>query len=403
MKFVVPMAGVGTRLRPFTFSKPKGFLKVAGKRLIDHILDKFQQVTSTRSHLLIITGSQERAVQTYLKEKYSSTFTLSFESQQPKGYHGNIPFFGGLGQAILISEPWYTKSISSYSSQQQDDFAIIALNDMVPLDGYGDFKSLLCGEEIITKIQNRVDEFKDNETEIQQNTPLTPISEIDGVIGIMKVPQSRVSSYGIVTIDPKTGLIEELVEKPESSISNLAISGVYGFKPHTMKNLYKYLRKEVKKFEGKEGEAQLTPALQDLVKHGFKLAPMEFSKGILDFGKHGTLLDGNKILLTQQDNVLGDLQGELSNCSLNSPSFIGKDVVIRNCVIGPFCSIGDNCVLQDCIIRNSVIGDGCHLERIITQNSIIGDNVIMDDIIKNNMIIGDQSNIRSSQNGPSLS
>jgi glucose-1-phosphate thymidylyltransferase len=274
---------------------------------------------------------------------------------------------------------------------------------MVPLDGYGEFKSLLCGEKTNPKIENRVDEFKDNKKQKLPKPTSIPFSEIDGVIGIMKVPHSQVSSYGIVTINPKTGLIDDLVEKPESSSSNLAISGVYGFKPHAMKHLYKYLRKEVKKFEGKEGEAQLTPAIQDLVKNGFKIAPMEFSNGILDFGKHRTLLEGNKILLTQQDNVLRDLQGELSNCSLNSPSFIGNDVVIRNCVIGPFCSIGDNCVLRDCILRNSVIGDGCHLERIITQNSIIGDNVIMDDIIKNNMIIGDQSNIRSSQNNKSHS
>ena len=83
--------------------------------------------------------------------------------------------------------------------------------------------------------------------------------------------------------------------------------------------------------------------------------------------------------------------------SLNSPSFIGKNVQMKNCVIGPYCSIGDNCVLHDCIVRNSVIGDGCHLEKIITKNSIIGDHVIMDDITKDDMIIGDQSSIRSSK------
>ncbi|MBN2154750.1 MAG: hypothetical protein JW776_01730 [Candidatus Lokiarchaeota archaeon] len=400
MKFVVPMAGVGTRLRPFTFSKPKGFLKVAGKRLIDHILDKFTQIASPPSDLLIITGSEERAVQQYLRNYYSSFFDLSFESQEPKGFHGNIPYFGGLGQAILLSENWYKNKISSYDSTDRNDFAIINLNDMVPLDGYAEFISLLCGEEVNIKSENRADDFKDN-NEIGASPLHSHGIDVDGVIGIMKVPRTRISSYGIVTVDKETGLIEKLVEKPKSSHSNLAIAGVYGFKPKTMKNLYKYLKKEVSKFEHREGEAQLTPALDELVKNGFKLAPMEFNKGILDFGKHGTLLQGNKFLLTQQDNVLGDLIGELTNSSLNSPSFIGKDVQIRNCVIGPYCSLGDNCVLQDCIIRNSVIGDGCHLERIITQNSIIGDNVIMDDIIKNNMIIGDQSNIRSSKNNKS--
>jgi glucose-1-phosphate thymidylyltransferase len=396
MKFVVPMAGVGTRLRPFTFSKPKGFFKVAGKRLIDHILDKFKQASTNSSDLLIITGSQERAVKNYIKNQYSSFFDLTFETQEPKGYHGNIPYFGGLGQAILLSEKWYKEKINSYDSENPEDYAIINLNDMLPLDGYSDFVSLLCGEDFNIKLENRADDFKDNDEKLP-SAQTTHLRDVDGVIGIMKVPQSQISNYGIIEINPKTGYIENLVEKPKSSPSNLAIAGVYGFKPKTMKNLYKFLKKEVKKFDGKEGEAQLTPAIQDLVLNGFKLVPMEFNKGILDFGKYGTLLEGNKFLLTQQDNVLGDLIGELTNSSLNSPSFIGKNVQIKNCVIGPYCSIGDNCVLQDCIVRNSVVGDGCHLERIITQNSIIGDHVIMDDIIKDNMIIGDQSNIRSSK------
>ncbi|MHA1109998.1 MAG: sugar phosphate nucleotidyltransferase [Promethearchaeota archaeon] len=397
MKFVVPMAGAGTRLRPFTFSKPKGFFKVAGKRLIDHILDKFKQSAMNSSDLLIITGSQERAIKNYLESEYSSFFNITFESQIPKGYHGNIPYFGGLGQAIYLSEKWYESKISSYESDDPEDYAIINLNDMLPLAGYSDFVSLLCGEEFSQQLENRVDDFKDNDDR-HSITQTNLLTEVDGVIGIMKVPKSRISSYGIVTVDSQTGFIKSLVEKPIKSSSNLAITGVYGFKPKTMKNLYKFLKKEVKKFEGKEGEAQLTPAIQDLVTNGFKLAPMEFSKGILDFGKYDTLLEGNKFLLTQQDNILGDLIGEISNSSLNSPSFIGKNVRMKNCVIGPYCSIGDNCVLHDCIVRNSVIGDGCYLEKIITKNSIIGDHVIMDDIIKDDMIIGDQSNIRSSKN-----
>lgn len=397
MKFVVPMAGAGTRLRPFTFSKPKGFFKVAGKRLIDHILDKFKQSAITSLDLLVITGSQERAIKNYLESEYSTFFDITFETQTPKGYHGNIPYFGGLGQAIYLSEKWYNSKISSYDSENPEDFAIINLNDMLPLAGYSNFVSLLRGEEVNQQLEVRPDDFKDNDDR-QSITQVNSSMEIDGVIGIMKVPKSRISSYGIVTINPQTGLIKSLVEKPKKSSSNLAITGVYGFKPKAMKNLYKFLKKEVKKFEGKEGEAQLTPAIQGLVSDGFKIATMEFSQGILDFGKHDTLLEGNKFLLTQQDNILGDLVGEITNSSLNSPSFIGKNVQMKNCVVGPYCSIGDNCVLHDCIVRNSVIGDGCHLEKIITKNSIIGDQVVMDDIIKDDMIIGDQSNIRSSKN-----
>ena len=121
----------------------------------------------------------------------------------------------------MLSESWYESVIKSYDSVDPQDYAIINLNDMVPLEGYPEFIELLCGNGIF--------------------------SEIDGVIGIMKVPKSAISSYGIVTINPETGLISDLVEKPKKSPSNLAIAGVYGFTPKTMKVLYKYLRKEVNK------------------------------------------------------------------------------------------------------------------------------------------------------------
>ncbi|MCP4763483.1 MAG: hypothetical protein GY870_17045, partial [archaeon] len=179
--------------------------------------------------------------------------------------------------------------------------------------------------------------------------------------------------------------------------SNQAIAGVYAFKPKAMKRLYEHLEKDVKNFENKKGEVQITPSIQGLVDDGFKLISRPFIKGILDFGRPNRLLEGNKYLLKEQDNVIGGPIEKISNSSLTAPSFIGENVEIINCVIGPFCSIGDDCILRDCVIRDSVIGDGCVLERIITENSIIGDYVKLDDLIKNNLIIGDRSNIRSSK------
>jgi glucose-1-phosphate thymidylyltransferase len=198
-------------------------------------------------------------------------------------------------------------------------------------------------------------------------------------------------------LDKKTGLINRAIEKPKSYVSDLAIAGFYAFKPNAMKKIYNHLKDEVEKYQNREEEAQFTPAIQAIIDEGLKIGIVEFHKEILDFGKPDTLLEGNKFLLKNQDSVLGGPIDNIANSCLTSPSFIGQGSEIINCVIGPNSSIGDNCVLHDCILRNCVIGDGCVLERIITQNSIIGDYVTMDNLIKDNMIIGDRSNIRSSK------
>ncbi|MFW9946461.1 MAG: hypothetical protein ACFFDX_06480, partial [Candidatus Odinarchaeota archaeon] len=76
--------------------------------------------------------------------------------------------------------------------------------------------------------------------------------------------------------------------------------------------------------------------------------------------------------------------------------FIGKDVKITNSVIGPNVSIGDDLVIDKCIISESVIGDGVIMKKIISTNSIIGDYSILEDLIKNNITIGDSTYITTS-------
>ena len=75
MWIICPIAGVGKRLQPFTFSKPKAFLKVAGKRLIDHILIKLKQTFSKGTNLLFIIGIYKNLIienggNTNIQEEY---------------------------------------------------------------------------------------------------------------------------------------------------------------------------------------------------------------------------------------------------------------------------------------------------------------------------------------------
>ncbi len=59
MKIIVPLAGIGSWLIPFTFSKPQAFLTVAGKTVLDHILEKFSNTFDPTNELILIVGHKK--------------------------------------------------------------------------------------------------------------------------------------------------------------------------------------------------------------------------------------------------------------------------------------------------------------------------------------------------------
>ncbi|MFX0136687.1 MAG: sugar phosphate nucleotidyltransferase, partial [Candidatus Hodarchaeota archaeon] len=104
MWLICPIAGVGKRLQPFTYSKPKAFLKIAGKRLIDHILIKLKNSFPQGTNVCFIVGYKKRQITEYLKKYHSDYFKIHFIEQKPLGYEADAPYFSGLGDAILLAK-----------------------------------------------------------------------------------------------------------------------------------------------------------------------------------------------------------------------------------------------------------------------------------------------------------
>ena len=368
MKLILPIAGVGQRLRPFTFSKPKGFLKIGGHRVVDHILDKISNSVPELCPLAVVCGYMGRQIIEYLDKTCNNRFSINYVDQKPKGYLGDIPYFGGLGEAVLLTKAWFddvsaTKSAPCYGKLQPND-TMIFLGDMIPVKDYDATLSLL--EE----------------------------PEIDGVIGVMKVSPEKTRFYGIVEAD-ESGAIQSMVEKPQKTNSDLAIAGVYAFKEKAMKRLYAILDANNKAHLAEDStgkmELQLTPALQQLVEEGFKIHPHVFTEGILDFGRPEALLYGNRKLLDANHSAPAGNIGEISNTVVQNPCAVGTETTIRRSVIGPYVSVGNNCVIENCNLDNVVVGDNCVLRNIISTNSIIGDFVEIESIIRNQIILGDHS------------
>ncbi|MHA1490051.1 MAG: sugar phosphate nucleotidyltransferase [Promethearchaeota archaeon] len=363
MKIIGPIAGIGSRLRPFTLSKPKGFILVAGKTVLDHILSKFSNTFERDTELILIVGYKKRQIIDYVKKKYDNKFKLTFIKQKPRGYKDNVPYFWGLGEAVYLAHERFKKE--NYKSKEEDkrNGSLIFLSDMILLDEY-------------SYLMYRYYE-----------------SDIDGIITVMEIPKKDASSYGVVEVNDN-GIIIKLIEKPKEYVSNLAIAGIYAFSNTATHVLFRHLKTYLDQRTEDSKEIYVTESLQDLVNDGYKIAAVNLKKGILDFGRPSEVLNGNRYLLEQQTIINGDSQNNnlsIERSFIKKPNYIGKNVSIINSIIGPYVSIGSKSVIENSILESCVIEDDVTLKNIITKNSIIGRNAIIENICKNNLIIGDKS------------
>ncbi len=363
MKIIGPIAGIGSRLRPFTLSKPKAFLTVAGKTVLDHILLKFSNTFDSDTELILIVGYKKQQIIQYIKNHYSDKFKLTFVEQIPRGYKEGIPYYWGLGEAVYLAHNRFKETKIKSLDQDKREGSLIFLGDMIPIDEYS---------YLLYKYWE---------------------SDVDGIITVMKIPKEDASSYGVVVVD-SNNIIKKLVEKPQDFISDLAIAGLYSFSKTATISLFKNIKKYLDQRKNNPKEVYMTESLQDLVDQGYKIAAVELKQGILDFGRPSELLRGNRYLLKQ--NYISSEGFQKSNITvershLKNPVFIGSNAKIINSIIGPYVSIGDQSNIENCILENCVIEERAHLNNIISQNSIIGSNVKVENISKDNLIIGDKS------------
>ncbi len=304
MRAVIPVAGVGTRLRPHTYSLPKVLLNVAGKPILAHILDSLLEQNVTKA--TIITGYMGKLVEEYVLNRYSSMqfdFVIQKETL-------------GLGHAIWTGRETYG-----------DDELMIILGDTI----------------------------FDVELELAY-------SASTNTIGVKAVEDPR--RFGVVVKD-KDGTITKLVEKPDDFVSNLAIVGIYYIRE--TKLLIDSLNKLMGNGIRTRGEYQLTDALQLMIENGadFTTFPVE---GWYDCGKPETLLSTNRFLLDQKPHYanLKDTivipPVFISDNAIVESSVIGpytsiadgaivKESIIRNSIIS-FGAKVTHSLLEESIIGN---------------------------------------------------
>lgn len=332
MKIIVPMAGRGSRLRPHTLTIPKPLMPVAGKPIVQRLVEDIAKVSREKvDEIAFIIGDFGHEVEQQLK-----TIANNLNAKASIYYQEEAL---GTAHAILCA------------------------------------KESLEGELVV----GFADTLFKADFQLNNNN--------DGTIWVKKIEDP--SAFGVVQLDEK-GIITDFVEKPQEFVSDLAIIGIYYFKDgELLKNELQYL---IDNDITEKGEYQLTNALENLKKKGAKFIPGEVTEW-MDCGNKNVTVDTNKrVLGFNGENEIGTNFNEV-NSVIIPPCFIGDNVVVKNAIIGPHVSIGNNSVIENSVIDNSIIQEDSTITDANITNSMIGNKVEYKGK-KRDLSIGDYTQIK---------
>lgn len=318
MKAIIPVAGIGSRLRPHTHTQPKALIPVAGKPILGHIVDGLIQ--EGIKEIVFIIG--------YLGDKIESYITQAYPKLKA---HFVIQTTGkGIAHAI-----WLAKDLIP----EKEDILIV-LGDTI---WDADLKKVLNSEH--------------------------------SSVGVMTVQDPR--QFGIAQIN-KDGFITNLVEKPRIPKSNQGLIGVYYIKQAgKLKEALEYnISNEIKT----NNEYHLTDVLMRMIENGERISTFTV-EAWFDCGKKDILLETNATLLKRQKPAI-IAPKEHPDTILIPPVFIASDAKISHSIIGPNVSIGEGAIIHNSIISESIIGPYAQLENAILRSSLIGNDASLHGLVQ---------------------
>ncbi len=202
-------------------------------------------------------------------------------------------------------------------------------------------------------------------------------------IGINEVKDPH--RFGIVKI--KNGYIVDMIEKPQKPPTNMAISGIYSF-PDS-KDLFSAIEYIIKTGKTTKGEIQLTDAMKYMLKNGYRIKGIKID-GWYDCGKPETLLATNRYILDKKD-----YHYQYKSSIIIDPVYISHKATIKNSIIGPYVSVGDNVVIENSIISDSIINEDAYIKNSNLSFSLIGPSAIVTGK-KYSLNVGENSEVKLS-------
>ncbi len=315
------MAGRGSRLRPHTLTIPKPLIPIAGKpivhRLVEDIAGVLNQEIEEVAFIIHETfGSKVEEELIAIAQKLGARGTIYYQNEAL-----------GTGHAIMCAK-------DSLSGP-----AVIAYAD--------------------TLIRADFDLDKD----------------ADSVIWVKQVDHPE--AFGVVKLNEENEIVE-LVEKPETFVSDLAVIGIYYFKDVAVLRNELQLVLDNNIIHG--GEYQINDGIKQMMAKGMKFVPGKVDEW-MDCGNKNVTVETNSRMLgfLYNDGVhLVDSDVKLENATIIPPCYIGKDVILVNATVGPNVSLGNSCHVINSTIQNSLIQTHTHIKNANLDNAMIGNHANFD-------------------------
>jgi glucose-1-phosphate thymidylyltransferase len=334
MKIIVPMAGRGSRLRPHTLTVPKPLIPVAGKPIVHRLVEDIAKVLNQpiEEVAFVIHESFGKQVENDLvaiAEKLGAKGTI---------YYQNEPL--GTGHAIMCA------------------------------------KDSLNGPAVIAYA----------DTLIRANFDLD--TQADSVIWVKQVDKPE--AFGVVQMNDANEIVE-LVEKPQTFVSDLAVIGIYYFKDVGVLKNELQLVIDNNIIHG--GEYQINDGIKQMMAKGMKFVPGEVAEW-MDCGNKDVTVDTNnrmlKFIHEDAEETMISEQVRIENSEIIPPCYIADDVVLINSIVGPNVSLGKGTHLTNVKIKNSLVQTHAHLRNAKLDNAMIGNHATFDGDFKS-ISIGDYS------------
>lgn len=334
MKGLVLAGGAGTRLRPLTHTGAKQLVPVANRPVLFYVIDNLADAGVEDIGVIISpeTGAEIRAA---LGDgsRFGVRFTF-IEQTKPLG----------LAHAVVTAKDFLAET---------------------PFVMY-------LGDNLIgTKIRESVKTFQDDD-------------ELSAWVMLKEV--SNPSSFGVAEIDDD-GNVVHLVEKPKDPPSNLALVGIYLFRPTVFDAIARIEPSQ-------RGELEITDAIEKLIELGGRVRFARVTSWWLDTGKKDDMLLANDTVLDDwlEPAVLGDVDAEstltgrvrveagarVERSTIRGPVVVGQGACLVEARIGPFTAIGNDVTIERSTVDHSVIMAGARIEDIPRlEDSLLGRRVVV--------------------------
>jgi glucose-1-phosphate thymidylyltransferase len=317
MNIIIPMAGMGKRMRPHTITTPKPLVPIAGKPMVHRIVEDIANTTDQNI------------------DEIAFIISRAFGAEAEQSLKDVAAKFGAVGKIFYQDTP------------------------------LGTAHAILCAQECLKG--NVFIAFADTLFKATFHLDNTK----DAIIWTQKIDDP--SAFGVVKLNEE-GIVTEFIEKPKDFVSDLAIIGVYYFKDgENLRSELQYLLDNDIKIKG---EYQITDAMENMKQKGLKFYTGQVEEWLDCGNKDATLYTLERVLAIKQGTEnMRAASAVITNSVIIEPCFIGENAQLNNAVVGPYVAVEAHATIDNAIVSQSIIGTHSSVKNSVIKNSLLGNHV----------------------------